>query len=178
MRQADKLGIYVLVPGSGVQWGTFPGTPAGCDPLISQGLQGCYVKGGVLGLGRMIVKNFNYPNTLGIVLANEIEQILQALPVLKAYARDMKLWMQECNSNADSPTKGKMKQILMYAATDSCFFEDQARYLFCGSPDVSIDMYGLNNERWTGNVDQDKNGKVYYDKTNGKVKDGGWNGDC
>lgn len=177
MREADKLGIYVVVPGSGVQWGTFPGTPDGCDPPMSQGLQGCYEKGGVLGFGRMVINNFNFPNTLAIILANEVEQNMGAMPVLKAYARDMKLWMQECNTNDESPSKGVMRQIpLMYAATDSDAFDDQAGYLFCDSPDVSLDIYGLNVERWCGKTDQDKNGKVQYDKINAKVKAGNWNG--
>jgi len=173
MREADKLGIYVLVPGSGVTWGYFPGTKDGCVPAISEGLQGCYQHGGVLGFGRMIVANFNYPNTLAIVLANEIEQNMEALPVLKAYARDMKLWMQTCYSNDESPTKGTMRQIpLMYAATDSDVFEEQAGYLFCDGRDVSIDIYGLNVERWVS----DGPGKIEYDKINGKVRDAQWQG--
>lgn len=175
MREADKLGIYVLVPGSGVEWGFFPGTEDGCYERggVDKGLQGCYEFGGVLGFGRMIVANFNYPNTLAIVLANEIEQNLKALPVLKAYARDMKSWMQTCYSENDSPSKGTMRQIpLMYAATDSDVFADQAGYLFCDSPDVSIDIYGLNVERWVN----DAGGKTEYDKINGQVKDGQWQG--
>jgi hypothetical protein len=177
MREADKLGIYVVVPGSGVQWGTFPGTPAGCDPPMSAGLQGCYEKGGVLGFGRMIINNFNFPNTLAIILANEVEQNMGAMPVLKAYARDMKLWMQECNSNDESPSKGVMRQIpLMYAATDSDTFDEQAGYLFCNRKDVIIDIYGFNVERWCGKNNQDELGKQQYDKINAKVKEGNWNG--
>jgi hypothetical protein len=127
----------------------------------------------------MIVNNFNYPNTLAIVLANEIEQNMQALPVLKAYARDMKIWMQVCNTNVASPSKGTMRQIpLMYAATDGDTFQEEAGYLFCDSPDVSIDIYGLNVERWCGKpaAKQNKLGMIQYDKINAKVKAGDWNG--
>jgi hypothetical protein len=127
----------------------------------------------------MMIDNFNYPNTLALVLANEIEQNLQALPVLKAYARDMKIWMQTCNSNSDSPTKGTMRQIpLMYAATDGDTFQEEAGYLFCDDPSVSIDIFGLNVERWCGTpkATQDKLGMEQYDKINAKVKAGDWNG--
>jgi hypothetical protein len=177
MREADRLGVYVLAPGSGTSWGYFPGLPSGCDPPISEGpggLQGCYAHGGVLGFGRTIIENFNYPNTLAIVLANEIEQLPEVLPVVKAYARDLKIFMTLCNSNSESPSKCAMRQIpLMYAATDTgASFVDEADYLFCGGKDVSIDIYGLNVERWI----KDAEGKKEYDEINEKVKNKQWPG--
>jgi hypothetical protein len=127
----------------------------------------------------MIVNNFNYPNTLAIVLANEVEQNMGSMPALKAYARDLKLWMQTCNTHDESPSKGKMRQIpLMYAASDNAQVYEQAAYLFCENKDVSIDIYGLNVERWCGKPEstQDSNGKKTYDDINQKVKEGNWNG--
>lgn len=175
MREADKLGVYVLVPGSGTDWGYFPGLPSGCDPPVAEGLQGCYEgPGKVLGFGRTVVLNFHYPNTLAIVLANEVEQNAAALPVLKAYARDLKIFMGLCNSNSESPTQGQMRQIpLMYAATDEAdHLYDEADYLFCGSQADSIDIYGLNNERWVS----DAGGKTQYDQINAAVKARQWPG--
>jgi hypothetical protein len=174
MKEADRLGVYVIVPGSGSLWGWFPGTTQACDPSTEAGLQKCYSVGGILGWGRTIVDNFHYPNTLAIVLANEIEQNPEALPVLKAYARDMKLHMGMCNSNADSPSQGQMRQIpLMYAATDEgdATF-DEADYLFCDDADVSIDIFGLNNERWVS----DAGGKAQYDIIDKAIKERQWPG--
>jgi len=161
-----------LVPGSGTDWGYFPGLPSACGPTFN--MQDCYKTGGVLGFGRTVVNNFNFPNTMAIILANEMEQNMAALPVLKAYARDLKLYMSMCNSNGDSPTSGNMRQIpLMYAATDSAADTwDEADYLFCGSQDVSIDVYGLNCERWVS----DKGGRGQYDKINSIVAARKWPG--
>jgi hypothetical protein len=170
MREADRLGIYVLISGSGTQWGWFPGQFSACTGGT---LQGCYEAGKILQWGRAIVQKFNYPNTLGIVIANEIEQNIKALPVLKAYARDLKAHMQMCNTDQNSLTNGKMRQIpLLYAATDKPSFLDQADYLFCGDAKDSIDAYGLNIERWVS----DAGGKPQYDIVNGQVKNKNWPG--
>jgi len=158
MRKADEFGIYVLIPASGDIWGWFPGTPSGCKPALSKDssdLNGCYTAGGLLGFGRQILNNFNYPNVLAFVLANEVEQNYQAFPVLKAYARDLKDRMKLCNEDDDSATKGQMRQIpLTYAGTDtgnSAFFE-LADYLLCDSNDVSLDIISLNIERWVSDA--------------------------
>lgn len=51
-----------------------------------------------------------------------------------------------------SPSKGKMRQIpLLYADSDNQgdeLDEAKAMYLFCGSADISINIFGLNIERW------------------------------
>jgi len=169
MREADSLGIYVIIAGSGTDWGYFPGLKNSCkDPMD------CYKKGGVLGFGRQVVLNFNFPNVFAIVLANEVEQNIPAMPALKAYARDMKLQMKLCNENKDSPTKGKMRQIpLMYAATDTGpSFVNEADYLFCGGADVSLDIFGLNIERWIS----DEGGRSEYKKVNAQVIAKQWPG--
>jgi len=170
MREADRLGVYVVIAGSGTLWGYFPATPAACGGS----LQGCYEVGGILGFGINIVRNFNYPNTLAITIANEIEQNLQALPVLKAYARDLKSYMGMCNSNTASPTRGSMRQIpLIYSATDTGgSFLNEADYLFCDEESASIDIFGLNIERWIS----DEGGRQQYDMVNAGVKAKHWPG--
>jgi len=176
MRKADDFGIYALIPGSGDLWGWFPGTPKGCKPEISKtngDLNGCYTAGGLLGFGRQIINNFNYPNVLAIVLANEVEQNYQAFPVLKAYARDLKERMKLCNTHEESQTKGSMRQIpLTYAGTDTgndAFFE-LTDYLLCDSNDVSLDIVGLNVERWVS----DSGGSREYTKMNQMVGEKKW----
>lgn len=167
MRKADALGIYVIIPASGTEWGWFPGHPDACHPPLtnspSDDLNGCYngSAGGILGFGLNMINNFNFPNILAIVLANEIEQNYQAFPVLKAYARDMKKHMNLCDSNDESPTKGKMRRIpITYAATDTGNdpLLQLTDYLLCGSGDVSLDIMGVNIERWTN----DKGGHDEY----------------
>lgn len=149
MAEADKLGIYVLVPGTGTTWGYLPGVNA-CQPATSDG---CYKTGGVLGWGQTMLRFFNYPNTLAIVLGNEFDQQLpQYMPVIRAYARDMKSHMDMCDSNSDSPTKGQMRRIpLAYASSDDkgdAGVKPKADYLFCGDAAESVDIFGLNVERW------------------------------
>jgi len=98
---------------------------------------------------------FNYPNTLALVLANEIdnEANYKYMADIKAYARDLKAFMNTCNTHADSPTKGQMRNIpLMYAKQDAGDTQDEvfAKYMFCGGKTISIDIFGLNNERYCG----------------------------
>lgn len=179
MQKADSLGIYVIIPASGTKFGWFPGHPTACNPPLtnsaSDDLNGCYdaKAGGILGFGRQMVNNFNFPNVLAIALANEVEQNYQAFPVLKAYARDMKNHMKTCNTDEESPTQGKMRQIpLTYAGTDT---GDDALlgltdYLLCDSKGSSIDIMGVNIERWT----QDAGGAVQYKALNDKIGMKNW----
>lgn len=177
MREADRLGVYVLIAGSGKSWGYFPDDEAMCKPATPQG---CYKAGNVLGYGRNVIRNFNFPNTLGIVIVNEMERNaygksnIVSLPALKAYARDLKSYMTMCDSHGDSPTKGHMRQIpLIYAAIDlGSFLYDEADYLFCGAFNSSIDIFGLNIERWVSDVP----GKQQYDLINSNVKKRQWPG--
>merc|ERR1719359_1523387 len=121
MQAADQMGVYVVVPGTGIAWGYLPTEPAdfgGNDATADK----CYKKGNVLGFGQSIVQRFNYPNTLAIVIGNEFVQKHHMWPyisVLKAYVRDLKSYMAMCDSDAESPTKGAMRQIpLMFASSD------------------------------------------------------------
>mmetsp|Transcript_124341 Transcript_124341/g.398149 ORF Transcript_124341/g.398149 Transcript_124341/m.398149 type:complete len:261 (+) Transcript_124341:209-991(+) len=65
MLEADKLGVYVLAPGTGTTWGWLPGSASACTPATADG---CYKAGAVLGWGQTIIQRFNYPNTLAIVM--------------------------------------------------------------------------------------------------------------
>lgn len=171
MREADRLRVYVLIAGSGSSWGYFPDHEESCTPTTPQG---CYRTGNVLGFGRDIIRNFNFPNTLGIVIVNEMENNILSLPALKAYARDLKTYMTMCNTFNDSATKGNMRQIpLVYAALDlGTDLYDEADYLFCGAFNSSIDIFGLNIERWMS----DEGGRTQYDMINSKVKKRMWPG--
>merc|ERR1712007_48311 len=147
MKEADALGIYVVVPGTGTTWGWLP-APGTCKTADE-----CYKAGGVLGWGQEIIQSFNYPNTLAIVIGNEYDmQNPQFMPVLKGYARDLKSYMQMCNTNKDSPTLGRMRNIpLLYASSDDrgdAGVKPKMDYLFCAGNQVSIDIFGLNIERY------------------------------
>jgi len=182
-QKADELGIYVMVPASGRIWGWFPGKPNACNPPLTNSpnddLNGCYDSkaGAILGFGRSVVNNFNYPNVLAIVLANEVEQNYQAFPVLKAYARDMKAHMKLCNEDAESPTKGKMRQIpLTYAGTDTGnpSLIDLTDYLVCDSSDSSIDIVGVNMERWVSDSGGNREYKALSDEVGKKQWPAAW----
>jgi len=102
------------------------------------------------------------------VIANEVDRQTMykyAPAFLKAYARDLKAYMQMCDSHADSPTRGQMRNIpLLYAKSDDGGDpkdEAFAQYLFCGSSNVSIDIFGLNIERYCG-----PNGDEQYKQVN------------
>merc|ERR1712183_554497 len=106
----------------------------------------CYKKGGVLGWGQKIVQRFHYPNTLAIVIGNEFDmQMRPFMPTLKAYARDLKSHMRMCDSHPESPTRGSMRQIpLLYASSDDAgdvFVRTKMTYMFCGSSNVSVDIF-------------------------------------
>lgn len=165
MKEADRLGIYVLVPGSGAVSGYIP--RSGWTTA-----QECYEQGEVLNMGRGIVQRLSYPNTLAIMIGNEFfaePTTFRAASVFKAYARDLKKYMSTCNEDKTSPSYGKMRQIpLMYAARDIGDIQngDLMKYLKCGSTDVSIDIFGLNVERWCDpdrTTDYDSIAKVVKD---------------
>jgi len=152
MHTADELGIYVLVPGTGTEYGDIPRW-TDCKP---QTASGCYKTGGVLGFGQQMLQAWNFPNTLALVIGNENAMFhLEFMPVIKAYARDLKSYMDMCNTNSQSPSHGRMRQIpLMYASADTVYdnqgggYQEKSQYLFCGNSSVSVDIFGLNNERW------------------------------
>lgn len=151
MHTADQHGIYVVVPGTGTEYGDIPRW-ADCEP---QTANGCYKSGDVLGFGQQMLQAWNFPNTLALVVGNEnAMNHLELLPVIKAYARDLKSYMDMCNTYSQSPSYQQMRQIpLMYAAADTSvntveYYREKAQYLFCGNWSNSVDIFGLNNERW------------------------------
>jgi len=105
-------------------------------------------------MGRGIVQRTHYNNTLAIVIGNEFfmgAHTFTAASVFKAYARDIKAYMKMCNEDHNSPSRGHMRQIpIMYAARDfgDVINKEVMSYLKCGSASISIDIYGLNVERW------------------------------
>jgi len=173
MRRADDLGVYVIVPGTGVAFGYLPIIPAEFDNDAQTAYEG---KGpnpsAVLGFGQRIIQQFNYPNTLAVTIGNEFDQKHEMVPymgVLKAYARDLKSYLSMCNTEDASPTKGQMRQIpLAYASSDDrgdAAVQPKADYMMCDSASVSVDMFGLNVERWC----DDKQGPVEYQILNAWV---------
>lgn len=151
MEKADELGIYVLVAATG--------SASGYLPSSFTSAQDCYEVGDVLTLGKQIVQKFNYPNTLAIVIGNEflsVHKTWSVISVLKAYARDLKAYMDMCHDDADSPSNGVFRKIpLLYASNDEsgdALDQQKAAYLFCDSAEVSIDIFGLNIERWCSNT--------------------------
>jgi len=183
-QEADKLGLYVLMPGTGRTWGFWPAVEKECWEVNSKGEQyppatpnGCYRHGGLLGFGQEIVSRFNFPNVLAIVIGNEFDQQMSKyMPALKGYIRDLKLFMKMCHENDASPTKGYMRSIpLMYASSDA--YGDaadalKAQYLFCGDKEHSVDIFGLNVERWC----DDTGGKIAYDGIRKWVEEGNFPG--
>jgi hypothetical protein len=156
MKEADRLGIYVLFPGSGAKTGFVPreGWTTGQQCYCGWAGEPGSCVGKPLNFGRDIVRRTHYPNTLAVVIGNEFflgPATFAAASVFKAYARDLKAYMKMCNDDSDSPSHGHMRQIpIMYAARD---FGDEVdkevmTYLKCGSADISIDIFGLNVERW------------------------------
>lgn len=145
--QADKLGIYVLLAATGKLSGFLPSSGF-------TNAQDCYQKGDVLTLGKQIIQKFNYPNALAIVIGNEFLGItdFSVISVLKAYARDLKAYMDMCHNDVESPSHGAFRKIpILYASNDDsgdALDMQKAAYLFCDSAEVSIDIFGLNIERW------------------------------
>jgi len=141
-----------LVPGVGTTWGYMPG-PVECSQHTASW---CYRNGNVLGFGQKQLQLYNYPNTLALVIGNELDQQQEdKLPIIKAYARDLRSYMAMCNRESESPSQNKMRQIpLMYASSDAggdVGFHPKMQYLFCGNHSVSIDIFGLNIERFVDN---------------------------
>lgn len=170
MKAADGLGVYVLVPGTGTIWGYLPNQASACGSPPTA--NGCYKAGSVLGFGQLMIQKFHFPNTLAVVIGNEYDQKHEMWPfqtVVKAYARDLKRYMKMCDTHDDSPTKGKMRHIpLLFASSDDsgdAMVKPKAEYYFCGSSDVSIDIFGLNVERWC-NPDE---GHTQYGRINSWV---------
>lgn len=147
MQAADDLGIYVLAAGTGTTDGYWPISGVTTTQEV-------YSTGKVLDFGRAVLQRMNYPNTLAVVIGNEFlgKNTWTFASALKAYARDLKAYMKMCNEDNSSPSKGQMRAIpLMYASNDDAgdpLDKQKAEFLFCEDAAASIDIFGLNVERW------------------------------
>ncbi|WWC91420.1 uncharacterized protein L201_006366 [Kwoniella dendrophila CBS 6074] len=95
----------------------------------------------------------NYDNILGFNIGNEvITQVsnTNAGPYVKAAARDIKAYLKSVGSSS----------LVGYSATDgdADFRNSLAEYLTCGSEDITVDLYGLNNYEWCGNASYNNSG--------------------
>ncbi|WVQ72162.1 hypothetical protein IAR50_001707 [Cryptococcus sp. DSM 104548] len=86
-----------------------------------------------------------YDNILGYNIGNEVVNLASntnALPFVKAAARDIKAYLKSIGSSA----------FVGYAAVDgdADFRNGVADYLTCGDDDTTLDIYGFNNYEWCG----------------------------
>lgn len=163
MAYCESKGLYVVVaitpPGfapwtycvlnrNGVPTGGYQGGPDNCYPWC------------LLTYGQAVVRAFaRYTNTLMFVVGNEVMNdgpTWKAAPCVKGYLADLKSYMRRCGSN--------MRYIpLMYAAADNGIISPmtvladdnnryKAEYLTCGSPETSLDVFGLNIYRWCSSL--------------------------
>ncbi|TYJ51935.1 hypothetical protein B9479_007474 [Cryptococcus floricola] len=89
-----------------------------------------------------------YDNVLGYNVGNEVVNLASntnALPFVKAAARDTKAYLKSIGSSA----------FVGYAAVDgdADFRNSVAEYLTCGDDDTILDIYGFNNYEWCGDQD-------------------------
>ncbi|WVQ81620.1 hypothetical protein IAT38_003744 [Cryptococcus sp. DSM 104549] len=94
-----------------------------------------------------------YDNVLGYNVGNEVINTAtntNAAPYVKAAARDVKAYLKSIGSTA----------LVGYAAVDgdADFRNSLAEYMTCGSEDIVVDLYGLNNYEWCGNADVNSSG--------------------
>ncbi|KAF8523442.1 1,3-beta-glucanosyltransferase [Hysterangium stoloniferum] len=107
-----------------------------------------------------------YSNVIAFNVANEVVGNLEefpnateSAPFIKAAARDVKAYLKSQNSGI----------LLSYSSTDGpdTWRRPLADYLNCGSDDVAIDIFGLNNYEWCG----DSTFAASYSGTNTAFKD-------
>eukprot|EP00441_Pelagodinium_beii_P027060 CAMPEP_0197657128 /NCGR_PEP_ID=MMETSP1338-20131121/44439_1 /TAXON_ID=43686 ORGANISM="Pelagodinium beii, Strain RCC1491" /NCGR_SAMPLE_ID=MMETSP1338 /ASSEMBLY_ACC=CAM_ASM_000754 /LENGTH=593 /DNA_ID=CAMNT_0043233433 /DNA_START=68 /DNA_END=1849 /DNA_ORIENTATION=+ len=153
MKRAEELGIYIIVPLNGKDFGFLPAFPS--PDCYTKELPG-YGNVGVhaLEFSKAIVKEFSqYPNTLLFTVANELAQNdkngFAAFPCVKALTRDIHQYQKSCNST--------MRRVpLIYSDVDMGPPDrsDIAKYLTCAleSEDDAVDAYGLNVYSWCDEV--------------------------
>jgi len=149
MNKAASLGIYVIVPLNGKDWGFLPAFPS--PSCYTQEIEG-YGNVGVnaLSFAKQVVKQFSkFPNTLMFTVANELPQNdkngFAAFPCVKALTRDIHRYQKSCGST--------MRKVpLIYSDVDMGPPDrgDIAKYLTCAveSEDDAVDAYGLNVYSW------------------------------
>ncbi|CAJ1406625.1 unnamed protein product [Effrenium voratum] len=149
MEKAHSLGLYVIVPLNGKDWGFLPAFPS--PDCYTQEIDG-YGNVGVnaLSFAKQIVKEFSqYNNTLLLTVANELAQNDKngwaAFPCVKALTRDVHRYQASCGST--------MRRVpLIYSDVDMGAGDrgQVAAYLTCAmdSEDDAVDVYGLNVYSW------------------------------
>ena len=150
MKKAESLGLYVIVPLTGKDWGFLPAFPA--PDCYTQEIEGYGNVGtNLLAFAKTVMKEFApYNNTLMFTAANELAQLdkngYAAFPCVKAFVRDLHNYQAECNST--------MRRVpLIYSDVDTgggAARKVVADYLTCAleSDADAVDAYGLNVYSW------------------------------
>jgi len=150
MKKAESLGLYVIVPLTGKDWGFLPAFPA--PDCYTQEIEDYGNVGtNVLAFAKSVMKEFaQYNNTLMFTAANELAQLdkngYAAFPCVKAFVRDLHNYQAECNST--------MRRVpLIYSDVDTgggAARKVVADYLTCAleSEADAVDAYGLNVYSW------------------------------
>lgn len=149
MQKALSLGLYVIVPLNGKDWGYLPAFPS--PDCYTQEIEG-YGNVGVnaLSFAKQVIQEFSqYNNTLLFTVANEMAQNDKngwaAFPCVKALTRDVHRYQASCGQT--------MRRVpLIYSDVDMGAGDrgDVAAYLTCAvdSEDDAVDVYGLNVYSW------------------------------
>lgn len=162
MNRAASLGIYVLVPLTGVS----DGGVLDRDKAAPK----CYPRK-LFDYGKACLDNFGrYPNVIGGLIANEVMNSLEtwkSAPCVAAYARDLKLYSKAIGrdfplvyaAQHDSIGAAVLPSQVMKATMD---------YLTCDDEEGSIDVFGINVESWCSSLqtfEQNEDGSIgaYYD---------------
>lgn len=153
MEKALSLGLYVIVPLNGKDWGYLP---AFASPnCYTQEIEG-YGNVGVnaFSFAKQVVQEFSrYNNTLLLTVANELAQNdkngWSAFPCVKALTRDVHRYQAECGQT--------MRRVpLIYSDVDMGAGDrgEVAAYLTCelDDEDDAVDVYGLNVYSWCDEV--------------------------
>jgi len=150
MKKAHSLGLYVIVPLTGKDWGFLPAFPAP-DCYTQEIEEYGNVGTNVLAFAKTVMKEFApYNNTLLFTAANELAQLdkngYAAFPCVKAFVRDLHNYQEECSST--------MRRVpLIYSDVDTgggAARKVVADYLTCAldSEADAVDAYGLNVYSW------------------------------
>ncbi|CAK9062881.1 unnamed protein product [Durusdinium trenchii] len=150
MKKALSLGLYVIVPLTGKDWGFLPAFPA--PDCYTQEIEDYgNVGNNVLAFAKTVMKEFaQYNNTLMFTAANELAQLdkngYAAFPCVKAFVRDLHNHQAQLYSR-----EGRVP--LIYSDVDTgggAARKVVADYLTCAldSEADAVDAYGLNVYSW------------------------------
>lgn len=159
--EAASLGIYIMVPLTSSKWYGVLNRDVAAPACYTEQL----FQYGVASLNNFL----RYPNVLAGVIGNEVVNSLEswiAAPCLKAYTRDLKLYMKH-NFDRSLPliyaaqhatfagaaiTASKsMRWMLDYL---TCVVEPEDSNALSYTASESIDMFGVNEESWCSSYDK------------------------